>query len=91
MNIVPFLDGCLTLGYKVQFLVAVSRARHLPQDPILAMFFRDQLRRAATLTEEDFVQLGKCRRPEDPLRTAERRLGLGGDLPGWSPEKPLAL
>ena len=27
------------------------------------MFSRDQLKRAATLTEEDFVQLGKCRRP----------------------------
>jgi putative transport protein len=25
------------------------------------MFSRDQLKRAATLTEEDFVQLGKCR------------------------------
>ena len=30
---------------------------------ILAMFSRDQLKRAATLTEEDFVQLGKWRRP----------------------------
>ncbi len=28
-----------------------------------AMFSRDQLNRAASLTEEDFVQLGKCRRP----------------------------
>jgi hypothetical protein len=27
------------------------------------MFSRDQLKRAATLTEEDFVQLDKCRRP----------------------------
>jgi hypothetical protein len=26
------------------------------------MFSRDQLKRAATLTEEDFVQLGRCRR-----------------------------
>jgi len=26
------------------------------------MFSRDQLKRAATLTEEDFVQLDKCRR-----------------------------
>ncbi len=26
------------------------------------MFSRDQLKRAASLTEEDFVQLGKCRR-----------------------------
>jgi hypothetical protein len=35
------------------------------------MFSRNQLKRAATLTEEDFVQLGKCRRREDPLRTAD--------------------
>jgi hypothetical protein len=27
------------------------------------MFSRDQLKRAATLTEEDFVQLDKCPRP----------------------------
>jgi hypothetical protein len=26
------------------------------------MFSRDQLKRAASLTEEDFAQLGKCRR-----------------------------
>ena len=31
------------------------------------MFSRDQLKRAATLTEEDFVQLGKCRRPHNRL------------------------
>jgi hypothetical protein len=31
------------------------------------MFPRDQLKRAATLTEEDFVQLGKCRRPHNRL------------------------
>jgi hypothetical protein len=30
------------------------------------MFSRDQLKRAATLTE-DFVQLGKCRRPHNRL------------------------
>src|SRR5258708_5535851 len=29
---------------------------------IPSMFSRDQLKRAATLTEEDFVQLDKCRR-----------------------------
>ena len=29
--------------------------------------FREQLKRAATLTEEDFVQLGKCRRPHNWL------------------------
>jgi hypothetical protein len=28
---------------------------------------RDQLKRAASLTEEDFVQLGKCRRPHNRL------------------------
>jgi len=31
------------------------------------MFSRDQLRRAASLTEEDFAQLGKCRRPHNRL------------------------
>jgi hypothetical protein len=31
------------------------------------MFSRDQLKRAATLTKEDFVQLGKCRRPHNRL------------------------
>jgi hypothetical protein len=31
------------------------------------MFFRDQLKRAASLTEEDFVQLGRCRRPHNRL------------------------
>jgi hypothetical protein len=31
------------------------------------MFSRDQLKRAATLTEEDFVQLGKCRRAHNRL------------------------
>jgi hypothetical protein len=31
------------------------------------MFSRDQLKRAATLTEEDFVQLGQCRRPHNRL------------------------
>ena len=31
------------------------------------MFSRDQLKRAANLTEEDFVQLGKCRRPHNRL------------------------
>jgi hypothetical protein len=29
------------------------------------MFSRDQLKRAASLTEEDFAQLGKCRRPHN--------------------------
>jgi hypothetical protein len=29
------------------------------------VFSRDQLKRAASLTEEDFVQLGKCRRPHN--------------------------
>ena len=31
------------------------------------MFPREQLKRAATLTEEAFVQLGKCRRPHNRL------------------------
>ena len=31
------------------------------------MFSRDQLKRAASLTEEDFVHLGKCRRPHNRL------------------------
>ena len=31
------------------------------------MFSRDQLKRAASLTEEDFVQLGKCRRPHNRI------------------------
>jgi hypothetical protein len=31
------------------------------------MFSRDQLKRAAALTDEDFVQLGKCRRPHNRL------------------------
>jgi len=31
------------------------------------MFSRDQLKRAASLAEEDFVQLGKCRRPHNRL------------------------
>ena len=31
------------------------------------MFSREQLKRAASLTEEDFVQLGKCRRPHNRL------------------------
>src|ERR1700719_4177947 len=31
------------------------------------MFFRDKLKRAASLTEEDVVQLGKCRRPHNRL------------------------
>ena len=29
------------------------------------MFSRDQLKRAASLTEEDFVEIGKCRRPHN--------------------------
>jgi hypothetical protein len=29
------------------------------------MFSRDQLKRAATLTKEDFLQLGRCRRPHN--------------------------
>src|SRR5258708_32545884 len=37
---------------------------------IPSMFSRDQLKRAATLTEEDFVQLDKCRASEhDPVAT----------------------
>ena len=31
------------------------------------MFSRDQLKRAASLTEEDFAQLGRCRRPHNRL------------------------
>jgi len=31
------------------------------------MFPREQLKRAAALTEEDFVQLGNCRRPHNRL------------------------
>jgi hypothetical protein len=31
------------------------------------VFSRDQLKRAASLTEEDFVQLGRCRRPHNRL------------------------
>ena len=31
------------------------------------MFSRDQLKRAATLTEQDFVQLSRCRRPHNRL------------------------
>src|SRR5260370_33264862 len=31
------------------------------------MFSRDQLKRAASLTEEDFAQLGNCRRPHNRL------------------------
>jgi len=31
------------------------------------MFSRNQLKRAATLTEEDFLQLGKCRRSHNRL------------------------
>jgi hypothetical protein len=31
------------------------------------MFSRDQLKRAASLTDEDFVELGKCRRPHNRL------------------------
>jgi hypothetical protein len=31
------------------------------------MFSRGKLKRAASLTEEDFVQLGKCRRPHNRL------------------------
>jgi Domain of unknown function (DUF4158) len=31
------------------------------------MFFRDQLKRAASLTEEDFVQPGRCLRPHNRL------------------------
>src|SRR6202030_2591332 len=31
------------------------------------MFSRDQLKRAASLTEEDFVQVGKCRHPHNRL------------------------
>jgi hypothetical protein len=34
------------------------------------MFPREQLKRAAALTEEDFVQLGKCRRPHNRLSFA---------------------
>jgi hypothetical protein len=33
----------------------------------LVMFPREQLKRAATLSEEDFVQLGKCLRPRNRL------------------------
>jgi Domain of unknown function (DUF4158) len=31
------------------------------------VFSRNQLKRAASLTEEDFVQLAKCRRPHNRL------------------------
>ena len=34
---------------------------------IPSMFSRNQLKRAAALTEEDFVQLDKCRRPHNRL------------------------
>jgi hypothetical protein len=41
------------------------------------MFSGDQLKRAASLTEEDFVQLGKCRRPHNRPGFARRiRRGL---------------
>jgi hypothetical protein len=33
------------------------------------MFSRDQLKRAASLTEEDFAQLGKCRRRRTSFRS----------------------
>jgi len=36
------------------------------------MFSRDQLKRAASLTEEDFAQLGKCRRPLRDVAAAGR-------------------
>jgi hypothetical protein len=45
------------------------------------MFSRDQLRRAASLTDEDFVQLGKCRRPHN-------RLGFAYQVPGPQPVRP---
>jgi hypothetical protein len=32
------------------------------------MFSRDQLKRAASLTEEGFVQLGRCRRPRSAIK-----------------------
>ena len=59
------------------------------------MFSRDQLKRAASLTEEDFVQLGKCRRPHNRLGFAYQvafvrfeepklRVCSGGDLNPFS-------
>jgi uncharacterized protein DUF4158 len=42
------------------------------------MFSRDQLKRAASLTEEDFAHLGKCRRPHVGFSAAQ--LGLDADL-----------
>jgi hypothetical protein len=36
------------------------------------MFARDQLKRAASLTEENFVQLGNCRRVETTPRVLSK-------------------
>ena len=44
------------------------------------MFSREQLKRAAILTEEDFVQLGKCRRPHNRLGFATRSPSSGASI-----------
>jgi hypothetical protein len=52
-----------------------------------AMFSRDQLKRAAALTDEDFVQLGRCRRPHNQLGFAYQVafVRLLGRLPQQQP------
>jgi hypothetical protein len=50
---------------------------------------RDQLKRAAALTEEDFVQLDKCRRPHNRLGFAYQ-VALSGSLTVSRSSSPLS-
>src|SRR5260370_6239700 len=54
------------------------------------MFSRDQLKRAASLTEEDFVQLGKCRRPHNRLGFAYQ-VGFVRLFDRFSQQQPFEL
>jgi hypothetical protein len=55
------------------------------------VFSRDQLKRAATLTEKDFVQLGKCRRPHNRLGFAYQVAELVSATGKIRPELAAAL
>src|ERR1700740_95782 len=56
--------------FQLRRLAVIKGAEPQITDDHLLMFSRDQLKRATSLTEEDFAQLGKCPRPHNRLGSA---------------------
>jgi hypothetical protein len=60
---VPYLNNVLEQDHRATLPFPWLGVRGITA----VMFSRDQLKRAASLTDEDFVELGKCRRPHNRL------------------------